>query len=683
MSRWLDGLNPEQQQAALHNHGPLLILAGAGSGKTTVLVARTGRLIEEQVVAADQMCVLTFTNKAARELKSRVAARIGPTAKKVWAGTFHSFGLMLLKKYYQQAGLPKEFGIMDGTDASGMVKELLSDFRIAGKTAFDTDWILERLSRWREKGQQGADKDDEYDLAVEWLLPRYTQRLKRLGMVDFDGLILRPLELMRQDPVIAAEVRAQFQQVMVDEFQDTNLMQMRFVKSLVGEHRNISVVGDDDQSIYGWRGACVSNILDFPKMYSGCQVVRLERNYRCSTEVLALANAVISKNVERHPKELKPAKNQAVSGFLPELFVYENEGTESESICVEIQQFLKEGRRADDIAVLYRSNSQGALLEAELRKSQVPYRISGGTAFFDRKEARDVLAYLRCAIKPHEIALRRILNTPTRGIGDKTLEQIETLCDVKKVKFGEGLRQWQNAGVDPKAGSGIEDLFRLLSELPGRIVGTRTDGLSGISGKPGENFVRFFESIGYKKHLEKIGGNPLAVANRWRVVEIMANILERYLERGGKGVESLGDFIDSMELRDTLEEKDDEIPKVQLMTLHACKGLEFGIVFLMGIEEDILPHRVLGSDISEERRLFYVGITRAKDRLIMTRARQRRKHGKWIDSPPSRFLLEVNAELYSEFQGSRPINESKRKAMVAELFRKLDSLPPTGGTSTT
>lgn len=672
MSRWLEGLNPEQQQAALHNHGPLLILAGAGSGKTTVLVARTGRLVEERVVAPEQMCVLTFTNKAARELKTRVAARLGNTAKKVWAGTFHSFGLMLLKKYYQQAGLPKEFGILDGTDASGMVKELLSDFKIAGKSGFDTDWILERLSRWREKGQHDADKDDEYDLAVEWLLPRYQQRLKRLGMVDFDGLILRPLELIRNDPTIGAEVRAQFQQVMVDEFQDTNIMQMRFVKSLVGEHRNISVVGDDDQSIYGWRGACVSNILDFPQMYSGCQVVRLERNYRCSTEVLALANAVISKNTERHPKVLRPSKVQAVSGFLPEVFVYDNEGTESESICVEIQQFLKEGRRASDIAVLYRSNSQGALLEAELRKNSIPYKISGGTAFFDRKEARDVLAYLRCSIRPHEIALRRVLNCPPRGIGDKTMDQLETLIDVKKLKFGHALKEWRNAGIEEKAGAGIDDFHRLLDELPGRILGQPSLGV--FPGKPGDNLVKFFENIGYKKHLEKTGGNPLSVANRWRVVETMSSILERYLERGGGGRQALEDFVDAMELRDAMEEKDDDTPKVQLMTLHACKGLEFGVVFLMGVEEDILPHRVLGSDISEERRLFYVGITRAKDRLILTRARQRRKHGKWIESPPSRFLLEVSAELYTQFNGSRPVNESKRKAMVAELFRKLDTL---------
>jgi superfamily I DNA/RNA helicase len=672
MSRWLDGLNPEQQQAALHDYGPLLILAGAGSGKTTVLVARTGRLIEEKIVDPEQMCVLTFTNKAARELKTRVTARLGNTAKKVWAGTFHSFGLMLLKKYYQQAGLPKEFGILDGTDASGMVKELLSDFNLAGKTAFDTDSILEKLSRWREKGQQDADRDDEYEIAVEWLLPRYQKRLKRLGMVDFDGLILRPLELMRSDPQIADAIRTQFQQVMVDEFQDTNLMQMRFVKSLVGEHRNISVVGDDDQSIYGWRGACVSNILDFPKTYSGCKVVRLERNYRCSTEVLALANAVISKNTERHPKVLKPCKVQAVSGHLPELFVYDNEATESESIAVEIQQFQKEGVIASDIAVLYRSNSQGALLEAELRKSQIPYRISGGTAFFDRKEARDVLAYLRCSMRPHEIAVRRILNCPSRGVGDKTVEQIETLAAVKNLKFIDALKQWRDAGVDPKSGAGIDEFHSLLDQLPGRIFGQFADGIK--IGKPGENLIRFFESIGYKKHLEKMGGNPVSISNRWRIVETMAGILERYLERGGGGIDSLGDFIDAMELRDAMEEKDDQVPKVQLMTLHACKGLEFSIVFLMGVEEDILPHRVLGSDISEERRLFYVGITRARDRLILTRARQRRKHGKWIDSPPSRFLLEVSPDLYVQFHGSRPINESKRKAMVAELFRKLDGL---------
>lgn len=666
MSRWLDGLNPEQQQAALHNHGPLLILAGAGSGKTTVLVSRTGRIIDEKIVEAEQVCVLTFTNKAARELKTRVAAKLGAPAKKVWAGTFHSFGLMLLKKHYQAAQLPKEFGILDGSDAGGMVKELLSDFKIAGKQGFDTDSILEKMSRWRETGKKEASVDEDYEHAIEWLLPRYQQRLKRLGMVDFDGLILKPLELMRSNEEIAAAVRNQFQQVMVDEFQDTNLMQMRFVRALVEGHRNIAVVGDDDQSIYGWRGACVSNILDFPKLYSGCEVVRLERNYRCSTEVLALANAVIAKNTERHPKVLKPSKMQAVSGFLPEIFVYENEVAESESVAVEIQQFMKQGRAASDICVLYRSNSQGALLEAELRKSQIPYRISGGTAFFDRKEARDVLAYLRCSLRPHEIALRRILNLPARGIGDKAVELLESFCNDHQIKFYHGLKRWREAGVDDKAGAGIDSFLHLLETLPGRLFGN--------SLKPGDNLVKFFESIGYKKSLEKLGTNAVSIANRWRVVEIMASIMDRSLERNGATIQSLENFIDAMELRDALEEKDADVPKVQLMTLHACKGLEFDVVFLMGVEEDILPHRVLGSDISEERRLFYVGITRAKERLILTRARQRRKHGKWVDAPPSRFLLEAPPELYVEHQGSRPVNEQRRKAMVADLFKLLDGL---------
>lgn len=666
MSRWLDGLNPEQQQAALHNHGPLLILAGAGSGKTTVLVSRTGRIIDEKVVEAEQVCVLTFTNKAARELKTRVAAKLGAPAKKVWAGTFHSFGLMLLKKHYQAAQLPKEFGILDGSDAGGMVKELLSDFKIAGKQGFDTDSILEKMSRWRETGKQEASVDEDYEHAIEWLLPRYQQRLKRLGMVDFDGLILKPLELMRTNEEIATAVRNQFQQVMVDEFQDTNLMQMRFVKALVESHRNIAVVGDDDQSIYGWRGACVSNILDFPKIYAGCEVVRLERNYRCSTEVLALANAVIAKNTERHPKVLKPSKMQAVSGFLPEIFVYENEVVESESVAVEIQQFMKQGRAANEICVLYRSNSQGALLEAELRKSQVPYRISGGTAFFDRKEARDVLAYLRCSLRPHEIALRRILNLPSRGIGDKAVELLESFCNDHQIKFYHGLKRWREAGVDEKAGAGIDSFLHLLETLPGRLFGN--------SLKPGDNLVKFFESIGYKKSLEKLGTNAVSIANRWRVVEVMASIMDRSLERNGATIQSLENFIDAMELRDALEEKDADVPKVQLMTLHACKGLEFDVVFLMGVEEDILPHRVLGSDISEERRLFYVGITRAKERLILTRARQRRKHGKWVDAPPSRFLIEAPPELYVEHNGSRPVNEQRRKAMVADLFKLLDGL---------
>ncbi len=476
-SKWLQGLNPEQISAVQHNYGPLLILAGAGSGKTTVLVARTGRLIEEKIVSPDELCVLTFTNKAARELKNRVTTKLGESAKKIWAGTFHSFGLRILKKYYRQAGLPKEFGILDASDASAIAKELLRDFNNMGKTAYDAEKLVSLLSDWREAGRKEANSDDEYQIAVEWLLPRYLKRLEHLGMVDFDGLILKPVELMKQNPDIYDSIQNTFRQVMVDEFQDTNRMQMALIQRLVANHQNLSVVGDDDQSIYGWRGACVANILGFPKIYPKSTVVRLEQNYRSTPSILKLANAVIAQNSERHKKVLRPQGGE--EGELPELFVYDTENEEAESVAAEINERVRRGEQRKDIAVLYRSNSQGALLEAELRRVGTPYAISGGTAFFDRKEIRDVLGYLRCAIKPNEIAFRRIINTPPRGIGDKSVEILSGHAHAKNLPFVEVTRRWREVGVDERSGTSIDCLFELLRGFAPALLDTS-------KGKPGD-----------------------------------------------------------------------------------------------------------------------------------------------------------------------------------------------------
>lgn len=665
--RWYEGLNPEQARAVSHNHGPLLILAGAGSGKTTVLVARTGRMLEEGIVSARQLCVLTFTNKAARELKHRVSAKLGQTAAKgIWAGTFHSFGLHLLRRFSGEAGLSREFGVLDQGDAVAIVKELLRDFFNGEKTAYDGEKLLSRISALREEGRTQAKNDDDYEVAAEWLLPRYLKRLETLGMVDFDSLILKPFELMEKFPHVREAIQGSFAQVMVDEFQDTNRSQMRLIKRLVELHRNLAVVGDDDQSIYGWRGACISNILGFPKLYPGCEVVRLERNYRSTPAILTLANAVIAKNNQRHAKVLRSGEG-AAPGTLPEIFVYDDENLEAESVGSEIAALLREGHLRKEIAVLYRSNSQGALIEAELRRQQIPYLMSGGTAFFDRKETRDILAYLRCAIRPNEVSLRRILNTPARGVGDKTVEALAAHAAAVRIPFPEAAYAWRRAGVDERAGAGLEELFEFLRRLIPSLVADETQ-------TAGERLARSFEELGYRHHVEKMAGNALAAGKRWRMVEIFAGILDSFVARGGRTAETVREFLDAMELRDTLEDKKAEEDRVQLLTLHACKGLEFPVVFLLGVEEDLLPHKVLGNDVSEERRLFYVGVTRAKRRLILTRARQRRKYGKLVPSAPSRFLLEIPPELVQEHAGPRPVREEHRKAMVADLFKKLDAL---------
>lgn len=667
---WLTGLNPEQREAVLHDVGPMLVLAGAGSGKTTVLVARTGRLVDEGIVRPDELAVLTFTNKAARELKHRVAAKLGERAKGIFAGTFHSFGVQLLRKFSKEAKLPQQFGIIDAADAGAIVKELLLDFRFGDKTKYDTDKLLSMLSEWRERGQRESQKnEDEYERAVEWVLPLYERRLEQLGIVDFDGLLLKPLELL-DNPKVGDSIRSRFRQVMVDEFQDTNLLQMRVLNRLVQYHKNLSVVGDDDQSIYGWRGACVANILDFPKYYEGARVVRLERNYRSTPAILKLANAIIAKNEKRHGKVLR-AEGKSDEGHVPELFVYETEAEEAESVAAEIHKLVGEGIPKADIASLYRSNTQGAMLEAELRRLSVPYAISGGTGFFDRKEVRDALAFLRTATKPHDVAFRRVLNTPPRGIGDKTYSLLETHAEARRSRFGEAVGDWRNAGIDERTGASIEQFLQEIVELRAALT---SPSLEEAKDPPSKRLLRWLEKIHYREHQEKLAGDSLVAAKRWRVVEIFAGILDKFMHADREPAKSLQEFLDAMELRD--EGDDDRHEKVQLLTLHACKGLEFPHVFLMGVEEDLLPHKRLGNDVTEERRLFYVGVTRARERLYLTRCKVRKKHGRPAPAVPSRFLTEQPEGLWKEYEGSRPVAPEARKQMLAALFAKIDSLGP-------
>ncbi|MGE3974286.1 MAG: ATP-dependent helicase [Bdellovibrionales bacterium] len=661
---WLQNLNPEQQQAVQHHEGPMLILAGAGSGKTTVLVSRTGYLIDHYGVNPKRMLALTFTNKAARELKERVAHKLGDRAEYLRAGTFHSFGVYLLRLFHKQAGLSKYFGIIDQNDAQSMVKELLKDLKFPGKDNFDTEALLNQISQWREVGQTKAKTHQEYDIVTEWLLPRYIQKLENLGVVDFDSLILKPVELIQKDPEIKTKVAHLFDQVMIDEFQDTNIGQMRLVKEMVTAHRNITVVGDDDQSIYGWRGACIQNILDFPKTFHPCKVVKLEQNYRSSQKILHLANTVIQKNPMRHNKVLKPGLIQKATD-IPELFVFESDEQEIEGIFRELNSFLKNGVEPRQIAILYRSNSQGALFEVECRKQKIPYEISGGTGFFDRKEIKDVLAYIRCSQHPNEVSFRRILNTPNRGIGDQSVELLSNYAKTHNLPFHKAAIQWQEAQVNEKAGQSIESLFTLLRDLkPNLLGGPET---------PGERLKMFLLGMGYDKYLASVSKDALAAQKRWNLVQIFCQVMDRILSKMDRNdPKVLMEFANFMELRDS--DSDEEKNQIQLMTLHAAKGLEFDVVILAGLDEDILPHKSLGEDPTEERRLFYVGITRARKRLIITRAKNRVRYGKSYPATPSRFITDIPAELLTTYAlGWRPVTEDQRKNLLQDLYKKLEA----------
>lgn len=715
-SDWTHGLNPEQKEAVLHTSGPLLILAGAGSGKTTVLVSRTGNILQSGNTRAEEICVLTFTNKAARELKHRVTAKIGPVARDLWTGTFHSFGLQTLRRFHKQAGLPASFGVIDQSDSDGILKELLAHTKNSAKEGFKTDKLLSIINSWRETGRRRPQNEaDEYEVMAQVLLPKYVKKLEMLGVVDFEGLLLKPLELFQNHPDILEQMRASFKHVMVDEFQDTNRTQFRLVQALVMEHRNIAVVGDDDQSIYGWRGACVSNILEFPSQFENCRVIRLERNYRSTPAIIHLANNIIEKNTARHGKVLRPDPDASL-GEKPEIFIYENDDVEVEEVISHIRYFHDQGYTYDQIAILYRSNGQGGLLEGTLRQNQIPYAITGGIGFFDRKETKDVLAYLRCALAPNEVAFRRIINTPSRGIGETTIEKLEahmaarTAAEVhmprvdrganrgSNLSFVQAARDWRSAGVPEKIGEAIDGLFRLLAQLPGAILPGAAPAdvpveaepvvaqqtLLGMTPQPavekpagntpGERLLVFLDKLGYRDHLRLLVKDEQSLGKRWVAMEILGRVLDGFVARGGETRDTLREFVDAMELRDPGDDLENEkSPKVQLLTLHGCKGLEFKAVILMGVEEDLLPHRTLGGDVSEERRLFYVGVTRARERLVLTRAKSRKRFGKFAPVTPSRFLQEISPQLVvTHDSGFRPVGEEQRNSLLSDLFKKLE-----------
>lgn len=660
MSVWLSGLNPEQIAAVSHNQGPLLILAGAGSGKTTVLVSRTGRLISEKFAIPERICVLTFTNKAAHELKVRVAKKIGTHAEKVWAGTFHGFGLRFLKEHYREAGLPAKFGVIDSSDAQAIIKDLLRDHKDIEKDAFKVENLMARIAQFRISGGKSDSLDDSAESAMAQVLaPKYVRRLRQLGVVDFEDLLLRPLLMMRESDTLKNKLQNRYDFLMVDEFQDTNLIQMKLVDELAATHQNIAVVGDDDQSIYGWRGAEIRNILDFPKRYANCKVIRLERNYRSSTSILSLANAIIATNKDRHTKVLRPALDQA--GEKPEIFIYENEEEEVDQLISELQELRNKGYHWQDIAILYRSNSQGGLVEGGMRRAQIPYKISGGTALFDRKEAKDVLAFLQCSLFPNEVAFRRIINLPARGVGDKALDAIEAMPGANA--FHEKARSWAKNNSEEKGGQGILALFDFLTELKTLLCH------STLSAE--EIFNAEFRKLGYREVVNQSCREIKSADGRWLIVTIVGRILDGMFARHGRSLATLDMFVECMSLREVENEADENKDEVQMMTLHACKGLEFPIVFLIGIEENLLPHARLGQNADEERRLFYVGVTRAQKHLILTRVQQRKRHGRLQPSAPSRFLLELDPQLMVEHQGVRPLKAGQREAMLAELMAKL------------
>ena len=634
-------LNPAQKEAVTHGGGPLLVVAGAGSGKTRVLTSRIAYLINQKAVSPFEILAITFTNKAAEEMRHRVVDLVGPVADKMWVSTFHSACVRILRQASDEIGFSPNFTIYDQGDAARLMGHVIKDLNFDLKR-FPPRALLSKISGLENEGINPNDfldsTENPYDQKVSEIFVEYQARLKRASAMDFDDLLLNTVILFRKNKSVLGQWQNRFKHVLVDEYQDTNLIQNELVSLLAAEHRNICVVGDSDQSIYQFRGADVRNILNFEKSFPDATVIVLDQNYRSTQTILDAANEVISRNSGRQPKELWTEEGDGESIVL---YQASNEDDEANWVAEKIISYKKAGYSGlSDVAIFYRTNAQSRAVEEQLNRLGMAYRVVGGTRFYDRREVRDALAYLRLAVNPlDEVALRRVINVPKRGVGDTSLGKIEEWADKNQIDLFLALFDASKAGVSGKALKGIESFLNLLEESQSRLdLG------------PADIIEFSLEQSGYISDLEEE-----------RTIEA-----EGRLENLSELVGAASEFSDISEFleRVGLVADTDEIPnessdlgdgEVLLMTLHAAKGLEFPVVFLLGMEEGIFPHvRALGDpdQMEEERRLAYVGITRARKILHLCNAWSRMLHGQTQYNPPSRFLDDIPDGLIQR-EGSR------------------------------
>jgi len=635
VSRLLQGLNPPQREAVVTTHGPVLILAGAGTGKTKVITHRMAHLIAEGVPPR-HILALTFTNKAAREMKERYQKLVEGTRPKeeirqLFAGTFHSFCVQVLRQHIEKLDFKRNFTILDEGDQTSILKKILGP---GGKGA---DQELNRvkflIGLAKNKGmrpQQTAGSD----ALLARVFRRYQEELKSRNSVDFDDLLLLMVDLLDGFPEVRGELRAKHRFLMVDEYQDTNRLQFDIVRLLASEGHDVCVVGDDDQSIYSWRGAENSHIMEFSQRFPGGKTIKLEQNYRCTPRILAAANQVIANNARRHDKKLWA---DGLPGDPIRVMLAQNDEDEASWVAADILRAREEHNlRWEDMALLYRANHMSRLFEMELRKLRIPYRIIGGQNFYERREVKDILAYLQVIANPdNDGALLRVVNLPARGVGTTTMEDM-----IRRSREAGGsiwhLLQGDLSVSFPRAYPGLTSFRQVIRDYQGKfaMLGDWAATLKGL-----------LKDIGYEDDLKRSSKDPEEHASRSENVQGLVNALAEHQAREAGDLSS---FIDTMLLdtSDKEEDKKDDGYGVTLMTLHGAKGLEFTRVYLVGVEEGLLPHdRVkLEGNLEEERRLFYVGITRAKKWLTLTRCHSRRRYGKEEPRHPSSFLSELPEE---------------------------------------
>jgi len=655
----LEGLNGPQRRAVVHRGTPLLVVAGAGSGKTRVLTHRVAHLIATGDATPWEILAITFTNKAADEMRTRLVDLIGPVAQRMWVSTFHAACVRVLRAHAERLGYRKSFTIYDDTDSRRLVEHILRDLNIDAKK-LPARSVQAAISAAKaelasaELYAQGA--RSVFERRIADVYQEYERRLFAASAMDFDDLLLLTVRLFQTAPDVLDGYRTRFKHVLVDEFQDTNRAQNEIVLMLAAEHHNVCVVGDSDQSIFGWRGADIRNIVEFEEAFPDAAVIPLEQNYRSTKTILDAANAVIANNATRVPKELW---TEGDAGGPIVRYRAEDEYDEAAWVATEVGRLAEfEGIDYGDVAVFYRTNAQSRALEEELVRCAIPYKVVGGTRFYDRREVKDLLAYARLLGNPSdEVSARRIVNVPRRGVGDASVDRLATWARANNCSFVDALEHAAEAGVTGKAAKGAAELRELLGQLRQMV-----EAGSG----PGDIVETVAERTGYRAALE--AEDTLEAHGRLENIAELAGAAGEY--------ESLDEFLESVALVSDSDELDAADRRVSLMTLHTAKGLEFPAVFLVGLEDGVFPHLRALEDplqLEEERRLCYVGITRARRQLYLTHAWSRTLWGSTSHAIPSRFLAELPGDLVRDVGSSwakrpdplRALSWSRRRAGVA------------------
>lgn len=675
----LSGLNPVQQEAVKTTDGPLLLMAGAGSGKTRVLTHRIAYLMAEKHVAPWNILAITFTNKAAREMKERVESILGPGADDIWISTFHSMCVRILRRDIDRIGINRNFSILDTADQLSVIKGILKERNLDPKK-FDPRSILGTISSAKNELTEPEEfskvAGGYYDQVVSDVYADYQKKLLKNQSLDFDDLIMTTIKLFDRVPEVLEFYQRKFQYIHVDEYQDTNRAQYMLVKQLAERFQNLCVVGDSDQSIYRWRGADITNILSFEKDYPNASVILLEQNYRSTKRILRAANEVIKNNSNRKPKNLWTENDE---GIKISYYRGDNEFGEGQFVAGKIHQLHSSGKRKlSDIAILYRTNAQSRVIEETLLKAGLNYNIVGGTKFYDRKEIKDILAYLRLVSNPDDdISFTRIVNVPKRGVGATSLEKIASYAAINGLSFFQAIQQVDFIGVSAKAANALDSFRQMIENL------TNMQDYLSIT----ELTEEILDKTEYREMLK--AEKSIEAQSRLENIDEFLSVTKNFEQKSED--KTLVAFLTDLALIadiDQLDQKEEESggkDAITLMTLHAAKGLEFPVVFLMGLEEGVFPHSrslMEEAEMEEERRLAHVGITRAEQELYLTNAKMRTLFGRTNMNPESRFIAEIPDDLLenlNEKKETRATSARKMQPRRGPVSRPVSYASKTGG----